>query len=181
MIAVCDWCASPATSCVSMGMIIAKLRRCLVWLPTMGALRFVQPVLLSPRLRLGDAVEKSETTLEYGADRADSQVAEVAKAEVADIAAGTMLRPFGWGVFVRRKTVRHQAGENACSAKDHDQDERNDQAECQTHYPGYDHVPDSQGNGRCDDAGAQGSFPILFDAERKAIKEIDGIFVGSRR
>jgi hypothetical protein len=51
---------------------------------------------------------------------------------------------------------------------DHDQDERNDQAECQAHYPGYDHVPDSQGNGSCDDAGAQGSSlscPVRYGAE----------------
>jgi hypothetical protein len=87
----------------------AEIRRSLIGLTLMGMLRLAWPARLAPWLRFGGPIQESKAAPQHGANCISSHVGDVAQAEVADTATGTMLSLSLGGVLVGRGALRHQA------------------------------------------------------------------------
>jgi hypothetical protein len=145
--------------------VIREVRRSVIGFTTVGVPQLVRPAQLAPWFRFGDAIQEGKATLQNGTNRIDSQAGDVAQPPVTDVGIRAMLSLSIGGIRVCRKALRHQAREYAGSAQDHEQDQRNHEAECQAYNSRYEDVADNQDNQSRDDASAQGICTlVMFDA-----------------
>ena len=99
----------PSAPRFALAWVIGEVRRSAIGLTMAGMVRLVSPALLAPRLRFRDAIQNRKAAPQHGANRINSHVADVAQAEVADIATGAMLSLSIRGVLIGRGVLRCQA------------------------------------------------------------------------
>jgi hypothetical protein len=99
----------PSAPRLAVTWIIGEVRRSLVRFTTAGVLRLVSPAQLPPWLRFDDPIQKRKAAPQHGANRINSDIGDVAQAEVTDITTRVVLSLCIRVVLVVRGALRYQA------------------------------------------------------------------------